>query len=278
MKENAKRIQKNDMVLIHNDGPQLQWRLGKVKELLVSSDGEVRGAKIETVTPGYKSVVLERPLQLLYPLEVSAYEEKEVEQNGGRDAKELEQGDEKDNLVRETTDRSGSKIAEEERMNDSYAELIEEIDEIDSDSEKSSEDMINDCYSERFREEIEGDFEILDLPETVKSKDEKFERQKAKEKRTEEERRVGWLSGVSDFPGGKTQIVDPSSQGDLVCSDERQHDSNEMITSGSRQSSSTFRRQRPRRKAAVTSNVQRRLMSDFGTELDDILQGGSVKD
>ena len=139
--------------------------------------------------------------------------------------------------------------------------------------------MINDCHSERFREEIEGgDFEILDLPETVKSKDEKFERQRTKEKRTKEERRVGWLSGVSDFPGGKTQIVDPSSQGDLVCSDERQHDSNEIITSGSRQSSSTFQRQRPRRKAAVTSNVQRRLMSDFGTELDDILQGGSVKD
>ena len=211
VKENAKkRIQKNDMVLIHNDGPRLQWRLGKVKELLVSSDGEVRGAKIETVTPGYKSVVLERPLQLLYPLEVSAYEEKEVEQNGGRDAKELEQGDEKGNLARETTDRSGSKIAEEERMNDSYAESIEEIDEINSDSEKSSEDMINDCHSERFREEIEGDFELLDLPQTVTSKDKKFKRQRTKEKRTEEERRVDWLSGGSVFLGGKTQIVDPS--------------------------------------------------------------------
>ena len=41
--------------------------------------------------------------------------------------------------------------------------------------------MINDCHSERFREEIEGgDFEILDAPETVTSKDEKFERQKLK--------------------------------------------------------------------------------------------------
>ena len=40
------------MVLIHNDGPRLQWRLGRVNEFLVSSDGKVRGAKIETVTPG----------------------------------------------------------------------------------------------------------------------------------------------------------------------------------------------------------------------------------
>ena len=143
--------------------------------------------KIETVTPGYKSVVLERPLQLLYPLEVSAYEEKEVEQNGGRDAKELEQGDEKGNLARETTDRSGSKIAEEERMNDSYAESIEEIDEIDSDSEKSSEDMINDCHSERFREEIEGDFELLDLPKTVKTKGLKDKEPKRNAQRKKEE-------------------------------------------------------------------------------------------
>ena len=117
----------------------------------------------------------------------------------------------------------------------------------------------------------------MDLPKTVTSKDEKFKRERTKEKRTEEERRVGWLSGFFDFPGGKTHIVDPSSQGDAVCSDERQHDSNEIITLGSRQSPSTFWQQRPRRKAAVTSNVQRRLISDFGTELDDILQGGSVK-
>ena len=64
-----------------------------------------------------------------------------------RDAKELEQGDEKGNLARKTKDRSGSRIAEEERMNDSYAKSIKEIDGIDSDSEKSSEDMINDCHS-----------------------------------------------------------------------------------------------------------------------------------
>ena len=118
----------------------------------------------------------------------------------------------------------------------------------------------------------------MDLPKTVTSKDEKFKRERTKEKRTEEERRVGWLSGVYDFPGGKTQIVDPSSQGDVVCSEERQHVSNKMITLGSQQSPLTFWQQLPRRKAAVTSNVQWRLMSDFGTELDDILQGGSVKD
>ena len=118
----------------------------------------------------------------------------------------------------------------------------------------------------------------MDAPGKVTSKDEKFERQRTKEKLTEEERRIGWLSGFSDFPGDKTQIVEPSSQGNVVCSEEGQHVSNKMITLGSRQSPSTFRQQRPRRKAAVTSNVQRRLMSDFGTELDDILQGGSAKD
>ena len=51
------------MVLIHNEGSRLHLRLA-------SSDGEVRGAKVETVTSGYKSVIQERSLQLLYSLEV----------------------------------------------------------------------------------------------------------------------------------------------------------------------------------------------------------------
>lgn len=49
--------------------------------------------------------------------------------------------------------------------------------------------MFNDFHTERFREEIEGgDFEVPDATETVRSKEEKFERQRSKEKHTEEEK------------------------------------------------------------------------------------------
>ena len=45
------------------------WKIGKVEEVIRGRDGVVRGAKVKVMTKG-KPVLLNRPVQKLYPLEV----------------------------------------------------------------------------------------------------------------------------------------------------------------------------------------------------------------
>ena len=62
-----------DLVLVHDEGhPRSHWRLGKVERILTSKDGQSRGAEVRVQAKKSKrSSLLRRPLQLLYPLEVS---------------------------------------------------------------------------------------------------------------------------------------------------------------------------------------------------------------
>ena len=70
--ETEQSITINDVVLIEGDGPRLQWKLGKVIELIKSKDGEYRAAKIRVTGTNNKSGVLERSIRRLYPLELDA--------------------------------------------------------------------------------------------------------------------------------------------------------------------------------------------------------------
>jgi hypothetical protein len=59
-----------DVVLVGSDNrKRLDWPLGRIEELLVGKDGKFRVAKVKTATG-----VFVRPLQRLYPLEVSSDE------------------------------------------------------------------------------------------------------------------------------------------------------------------------------------------------------------
>ena len=61
------KIQLGQVVLIHEDTPRINWRLGLIVELLHSSDGIVRSVNVKT-----SSGVLNRPITKLYPLEVTS--------------------------------------------------------------------------------------------------------------------------------------------------------------------------------------------------------------
>ena len=63
----------DDLVLVHDEGhPRSHWKLGKVEQILTSNDGQNRGAVVRVQAKKSKRTsLLRRPLQLLYPLEVS---------------------------------------------------------------------------------------------------------------------------------------------------------------------------------------------------------------
>ena len=63
---NVQRIRVGDVVLIHDDTPQMTWRLAVVEELIEGMDGLTRAAKIRT-----KHRRTNRPIAKLYPLEVN---------------------------------------------------------------------------------------------------------------------------------------------------------------------------------------------------------------
>ena len=66
---NTQMIGVGDVVLIHDDAPWIQWRLGVVEYLNKGNDGFARSANVRTST-GQTN----RPITKLYPLEVTAAE------------------------------------------------------------------------------------------------------------------------------------------------------------------------------------------------------------
>ncbi|XP_060600229.1 uncharacterized protein LOC132753738 [Ruditapes philippinarum] len=56
-----------DIVIIKDDLPRGQWKLAKIINLRTSRDGQVRSAELETSI----EQILRRPLNLLYPIEMS---------------------------------------------------------------------------------------------------------------------------------------------------------------------------------------------------------------
>ena len=61
------KIATGDIVLVHDDGPRIQWRLAIIEDLIHGGDGLVRAANIRTSTG-----LTNRPIVRLIPLEVSA--------------------------------------------------------------------------------------------------------------------------------------------------------------------------------------------------------------
>ena len=73
-------VKKGDVVVIQEDNvKRLNWNIGRVKELLKGRDGNTRAVVLRTVSKGGEVILLNRPIQKLYPLELrSESEDQEV--------------------------------------------------------------------------------------------------------------------------------------------------------------------------------------------------------
>jgi len=65
--QSEKQPKKGDVVLVKDDLPRGQWKVGKIEDLIVSSDNLVRSAVVRV---GHKTVI-KRPTNMLFPLEYS---------------------------------------------------------------------------------------------------------------------------------------------------------------------------------------------------------------
>ena len=69
-KNKSNDISKGDIVLVYEDNQKRNvWKMAIVEELIKGKDGEVRGAKVRKAAKG-KPIILNRPLQKLFPLEI----------------------------------------------------------------------------------------------------------------------------------------------------------------------------------------------------------------
>ena len=63
---NSRKVEINDIVIVHEDKqPRHMWKVGKVEQLIVSSDGQIRGVEVKLAKSGN---VIKRPVNKLYPL------------------------------------------------------------------------------------------------------------------------------------------------------------------------------------------------------------------
>lgn len=66
------KIAVGDLVMVYNEKQTRGfWKMGKVENLIVGRDEKVRGATLRVSSGNGKSSVLQRPIALLYPLEIN---------------------------------------------------------------------------------------------------------------------------------------------------------------------------------------------------------------
>ena len=75
MKTKSKNVNvdKGDVVLIHEDGVKRnKWSMAVIEELITGKDGVTKGATVKKIGKNGKLSILNRPVQKLYPLEISS--------------------------------------------------------------------------------------------------------------------------------------------------------------------------------------------------------------
>lgn len=66
-------LRKGEVVTVYDEGhPRGLWRLGRIEDLIESSDGRVRGVYVKVMSKKGHIKVLRRPIRHIYPLEVQS--------------------------------------------------------------------------------------------------------------------------------------------------------------------------------------------------------------
>ena len=101
----------DEVVLIHEEGlKRTQWRLGRVHELIKSSDGQIRGVVLQVNCNG-RAHILRRPIQCLYPLEVAQHTASDGELQSQQDTEDKPKSDTRcDKPIREATVQARQRI------------------------------------------------------------------------------------------------------------------------------------------------------------------------
>ena len=87
------QVSVGDVVIVYEKGlPRGFWKLGRIKRLIVERDGQTRGATVEIAG---KKLPLNRPLRLLYPLEIDQSSECE---STPRELLEMQESETEDKL------------------------------------------------------------------------------------------------------------------------------------------------------------------------------------
>ena len=103
-------ISVGDVVIIHEEGlPRSRWRLGRICTLIKGKDGHVRGARVTVCTKQGKISEIERPLQKLYPLELSDSDEKTTKSIVDNDGSNEAEADTEVRVRPEVRDRPGGR-------------------------------------------------------------------------------------------------------------------------------------------------------------------------
>ena len=102
-----------DVVIVHDEHlPRGLWKLGKIKTVMKGRDGQIRGATVKMANKDGREVLLSRPIQLLYPLEVRSQEptskEDEIVDNPGDVPDDVEVSTLSDKAVELTTSKTPS--------------------------------------------------------------------------------------------------------------------------------------------------------------------------
>ena len=85
-KKSGKPIAVGDVVLIHDeDNPRGFWKIARVDRLISGRDGSVRGAALKVASKSGTPTTLQRPLQRLYPLEISSCDPQAQERSSERE-------------------------------------------------------------------------------------------------------------------------------------------------------------------------------------------------
>ena len=125
-----------DLVVVHSENqPRGFWKLAKVEETIIGRDGKIRGAILKVSSSNGKPVTLQRPLALLYPLEVNCQDQNTTEANPSENQTEesedpTEQGLSEGVPREETTSgrpRREAASRAEERVKDWMAVLSDEL-------------------------------------------------------------------------------------------------------------------------------------------------------